>query len=55
MQPSKKTCFAGVHLATINKSQIIINLLQQSSLGLDFLLGRKGGNNYLVIYKSIKV
>lgn len=42
MQPSKKIYFAPVHLATVNKSQVITNLLRQSSLALDFLFGRKG-------------
>lgn len=42
MQPSKEICFAEVHLATFNKSQVLTNLLHQSSLGLDFVFRRKG-------------
>lgn len=42
MQPSKETFFAPVHLATINKSQVVIDLQHQTSLDLDFLFGRKG-------------
>lgn len=42
MQPTKETVFAPVYLATVNKSQVITNLLHQKSLSLDFLIGKKG-------------
>lgn len=42
MRPGKKIYFASLHFASVNKSQVITILLHQSSLGLDFLFGKKG-------------